>query len=184
MCGVLLQRGRAIILCCIIPITALFFQTEAILVALGQDQQVSENAQKYVLVNIPKLILFGMFDFQRRWLNCFEYNHIPLKCTSIAVVLHFFICWYFVSYSNMGILGLGIGGCCTNLISFTLLQFFSMNLPEMSLCYCSFIDKRVYDRAGLEQFLRIAAPMIVVLYMNFWILELMCLVAGMLSVTD
>ena len=184
MCGILLNRGRWMILSCLIPIFILFTQMESILISLGQDEGVAHNAQKYVIALMPKLILSGLFDCQRRWLNCFEYNHVPLHCQGVAVLFHYLWCSIFVVQHNLGIFGLGLANCITYAVALTLVMIYQTNLPEIQKAKCSMFDKRVFDLEGIRQYTSVGVPNVLLLYMNFWIWELMILLSGLLSVHE
>ena len=45
-------------------------------------------------------------------------------------------------------------------------------------------DRRVFDFDGIRQYLNIGLPNVILLYMNFWVWELMILLSGLLSVHE
>lgn len=155
---------------------------ESILVSFGQDEGVAKNAQSYILVLMPKLILYGLFDCQRRWLNCFEYNHVPLQCQGVAVFLHYFWCQLFVVQLDLQIVGLGIANAITFSLALIAMLIYQSQLQDIQKSACSLFDKRVFDSEGLKQYANVGFPNVLLLYMNFWIWELMILLSGLLSV--
>lgn len=58
-CGVLHNRGRFVVTCVMIPIIAIFASSDKILVAMGQDPEVSQIARKYVCLMIPGVWAMG-----------------------------------------------------------------------------------------------------------------------------
>lgn len=45
-------------------------------------------------------------------------------------------------------------------------------------------DKRVFELEGIRQYANVGVPNVILLYMNFWIWELMILLSGLLSVHE
>ena len=61
-CGILLNRGRLVVLFAFIPIIIILFNSQSILVAFGQNLEVAQYAQKYVICYIPGLLLQAFSD--------------------------------------------------------------------------------------------------------------------------
>lgn len=80
LCGIYLNRGRFMLLLLNIPIVYILCNAEAILLLLKQDVKVAANAQIYIYSYIPALVLNGLNDSQRRFLNMIELTRIPLIC--------------------------------------------------------------------------------------------------------
>ena len=59
-----------------------------------------------------------------------------------------------------------------------------MRLPEIKMAQCSMFDRRVFDIEGIRQYANVGVPNVILLYMNFWIWELMILLSGLLSVHE
>lgn len=59
-----------------------------------------------------------------------------------------------------------------------------MFLTEIQKAKCSIFDKRVFDLEGIRQYANVGIPNAFLLYMNFWIWELMVLLSGLLSVPE
>ena len=78
LCGVYLNRGRFVLLCSFIPVAVILSNAQYILVAIGQNPQVANYAQHYIIAYMPGLFLNGMFDGQRRFLNSVGRSDDPL----------------------------------------------------------------------------------------------------------
>lgn len=74
----LLNRGRIILIIAFIPMFLIFAFSRVILIQLKQDEEVATYAQKYLLCVAPSALLWGLFDCQRRCLNCLGHNTIPM----------------------------------------------------------------------------------------------------------
>ena len=70
LCGVYLNRGRIINTVIFIPQVLVLSFSYEILQWLGQDPEVCFWAQKYIFVSLPGMYFQGLFDLQKRWLNC------------------------------------------------------------------------------------------------------------------
>lgn len=88
----------------------LFSKMDSILIYCKQDRQVALYAQKYLMVAFPKLVLFGLMDCHRRWLNSFQKNHIPMLCSWISIPFHYVWCYIFVVIFDLELYGIGIAG--------------------------------------------------------------------------
>ena len=68
LCGVYLNRGRWVVTIIFIPIFGMFLISGTILKAFGQNEQVANQAQNYILSYSPGIYLMALFDLQRRFL--------------------------------------------------------------------------------------------------------------------
>ena len=60
LCGIYLNRGRAVLMVFFVPLVVLpAFFAEQILVAIGQDPEVSALAHRQILAGIPAIFCFG-----------------------------------------------------------------------------------------------------------------------------
>ena len=75
-----------------------------------QDPIVAKFAKQYLMIAFPKLVLSGMMDCHRRWLNSFAKNHIPMVCSLVSVPFHYLWCYIFVVYFDLKLAGIGIAG--------------------------------------------------------------------------
>jgi MATE family multidrug resistance protein len=58
-CGVFHNRGRYIATLIMLPITIIFFFSEPILIFIGQDEEVSQIASRYVWYMVPGVWSMG-----------------------------------------------------------------------------------------------------------------------------
>jgi MATE family multidrug resistance protein len=103
LCGIYLNRGRFMLLLLNIPIVYILCNAEAILLLLKQDPRVCSNAQRYIYSYIPALVLNGLNDSQRRFLNMMELTRIPLICQLGGTIIHIAFCLLFFTKWKMGI---------------------------------------------------------------------------------
>ena len=79
-----------------IPMAIALLQSRFILDALGQDPAVVAYAQKYINVNLVSVYFYGMYDLQKRFLNCLNITWVPMIVQVCASFLHIFWCYFFV----------------------------------------------------------------------------------------
>ena len=70
LCGIYLNRGRAIMTVIYIPLIIILSFSKQILVYIGQDQTVAEYAQSYITPMILGMYFYAHFDLTRRFLMC------------------------------------------------------------------------------------------------------------------
>jgi MATE family multidrug resistance protein len=127
LCGVILNRGRAMLLVMFVPIAILLYCTPWILKGLGQDEEISQLAGGYVRTLLPGIFCIMQFDAHKTLLNGMAYTLVPTTIQAFAIPMHLFWAHMFV-----GKWGYGIVGTCyaLDITYFTLLCGI--------LLYCSF----------------------------------------------
>ena len=70
----------------------MLLNSKAILILLGQDEEISTLTQEYVTYYMPALLLYGICDLHRKFLNCFSKNMLPMIAFTISCALHPFWC--------------------------------------------------------------------------------------------
>ena len=152
---------------------------EVILIWLGQNIEVASYSQKYLIYCIPRTMLFGLFDSQRRWLNGLGLNFVPFICMLITVPLHFIWGTIFVNYYELGIAGVAISGAISNFLGFSISVIYANIIfkdEEYNLKFSSIIEKE-----SLMNFFELAFPSAVMIWLNWWIWEVLILLSGVLE---
>ena len=68
-CGILYNRARFVVTIIMVPIILIYAFSDKILVAIGQDKEVSRVARTYCCVMIPGVWSMGQFDATRKFLS-------------------------------------------------------------------------------------------------------------------
>ena len=71
--------------------------TKPILSALGQQPDVIEHANEFILAGLLSVYLEGMFDLEKRFLNCLKTTWVPMIANVGANLLHILWCHIFVT---------------------------------------------------------------------------------------
>ena len=108
-CGVYLNRGRIIqtLTFLAVAIWPLMF-AEKVFVAIGIDPEVSRLTQIQMRVQMPGLFFFGHFDLLKKWLASMRITFFPMVASIASSVLYILLCFLFVVYFDMGIIGLAV----------------------------------------------------------------------------
>ena len=61
-----------------LPLVLILLFTKPILSAMGQQEDVIEHANTYVLANLLSVYLLAMFDLTKRFLNCLKTTWVPM----------------------------------------------------------------------------------------------------------
>ena len=139
LCGVLLNRGRIIVILIFVPLTLMMSYSDSILEALNQDAEVTQYAFSYILLSTPGTFFFLMFDLTRKFLNSMTITWIPMTAQLFATAMLPFWCHVMLEQYDGMILGLAMAYNMTQFILFmtvTILAYLkseiraAMVLPE------------------------------------------------------
>jgi len=76
LCGVRLNQARIILMVVLIPFIIMFLYVDKILIAIKQDEWVSEIARNYVVWTLPGVLSLVQFDCMKRFLQVIDYSHV------------------------------------------------------------------------------------------------------------
>ena len=94
---------------------------------LKQDKEVSEDAQKYLLYYMPGILIYGLCDLNRRFLNSFRKNAIPMLSFAISVTFHAFWIQELAIEMEMKIIGIALAGVITNILTLIIIKSFMLS---------------------------------------------------------
>ena len=182
MCGVYLHRGRIILTVTFVAIAIwpLIFG-ETIFVAIGIDKEVSRLTQLQMRVQMPGVFFYGHFDLLKRWLASMRITFFPMVATIVAAVFYILLCFLFVVYFDMGIIGLAVAMSIKDcaLLFMTLIY-----------CYCSEPVRKVLVPLdseafwGWSEYLKISIPATFMICSARWAGHVISFMAGMLGVVE
>jgi len=107
--GHALQQGFALCLAFSVPVGLSWFWTEEILSWSGQAAELTAEAERYAVVQLPALPFFLAFGVLRQYLNCRSLVLPPLIIALVANVLNVGLNWVFV-FGHLGAPALGATG--------------------------------------------------------------------------
>jgi MATE family multidrug resistance protein len=177
-----LQRGLFIQLMLSVFITILWWNTEALLLLLGQQPEIAK--------------LSGIFA---RWLSIGLFPNLAGNCIirylqgqgimkagfyvmSIAAPLNILMQWVFVwsSFANLGAIGAPIATSITNVLICAMLILYAAFINGYQ-CWGGWEIKEITDFRKLHDFVKLGIPGIVMLCSEWWAFEIMALASGLLG---
>jgi MATE family multidrug resistance protein len=99
----------------------------------------------------------------------------------MGLFVHFIASFYFVVYLDLGILGTGYSSACSFFVTFLALIYFSLKQEDIKETMV-WPDYRIFF--GLKEYLYIAVPSMLMIFLDWWVWELMILLSGYLSVPE
>ncbi|XP_050225624.1 protein DETOXIFICATION 14-like [Mercurialis annua] len=160
-----------------IPLSILWMYMGKILVLIGQDPVISQEAAKFATCLIPAL--FGYATLQA-FVRYFQMQSLtfPLIVTSLfTVCFHILLCRFLVFSSGFGNLGaafsIGIS-YWMNVILLGLYMMFSSSCEKTRVPVSMDLFK------GIGEFVRLAIPSAVMICLEWWSFELLTMLSGLL----
>jgi MATE family multidrug resistance protein len=177
MIGLALQRTILILLSVSVPISALWYNLEVILLTLRQDPAITAVAATYCLWSLPDLLANSFLQPLRIYLKSQGLAAPMFWCSALAVVLHVPLNILLVFVLEMGVPGVALAAVCTNL-----------NMVIFILCYLGYsgVSKRTWvpwSWACLQDWcplLSLELPSCLAVCLEWWWYEIMTVVAGYL----
>ena len=179
-CAAYLQRAFVLLTLGAIPAATLLVYAEPLLVLCGQPPHLAALAQPYAVRLIPSYFgVVGMSAVQRIF-QAHELNWANFCITLVVCAVAPALQWLLVH-----VLGLGYLGCAWAQSLYNGLYFF-LQVPY--LCWRGhghvFVPVRpsvLLGRAGVVEFMKLAAPGFWMVVLNWWVMEAVVLVAGLLE---
>ncbi|XP_056165822.1 protein DETOXIFICATION 16-like [Syzygium oleosum] len=176
MLGVHTQRAMLTLLCLSIPLAVIWLYTSDILVAFGQNVEISREAGTFNRWMIPSL-----FAYVLRCLNRFlqtQNNVLPMMMSSLVIAsLHIVVCWVFIFKFGLGIRGVALANTISNWNNVILLAIYVKLSLACIKTWTGFTRETLLD---LVSFVKLAVPSAVMIYFEYWSFELVVLLSGLL----
>jgi Na+-driven multidrug efflux pump len=128
---------------------AMMIKMKDFLVMLDQDAEVSELTASYMIYYFPALLIYGMSDIHRKFLNSFRMNMIPFLSFTISTAFHPVWAYLFIVKYELGLLGISLAGLITNSITLLIIKLFIKTQPSLLETRTRFCDKSTFDSSGL-----------------------------------
>ncbi|XP_057425370.1 protein DETOXIFICATION 16-like isoform X2 [Lotus japonicus] len=177
MLGVHTQRAMLVLLGLSIPLALIWFYTSNILIALGQDHEISAEAGTFNRWMIPALFAYGLLQCLNRFLQT-QNNVFPMLVSSgITALVHVLFCWVLVFKFELGSKGAALAismSCWVNV--FLLLLY--INLASACDSTWKGFTKEALD--DVLSFLKLAVASAVMICFEYWSFEMVVLLSGLL----
>uniref|UniRef100_A0A0E0E2U9 Protein DETOXIFICATION n=1 Tax=Oryza meridionalis TaxID=40149 RepID=A0A0E0E2U9_9ORYZ len=175
--GLTLYRSVLFLLCCSLPLSALWLNMAKILLFLGQDRDITAMAQDYLLFSLPDLFSFSLIHPLRVYLRSQGITQPLAVAAAAAVVFHVPANYVLVGRLRLGAPGVAAAASASNLV-----------LLAVLLAYVARRDAALREAggptaewlAGWGPLARLAAPSCVSVCLEWWWYEVMILLCGLL----
>ncbi|MQL97438.1 hypothetical protein Taro_030129 [Colocasia esculenta] len=175
--GVYLQSSMLTSLFFSAVLSAVWWFSEPILVALNQDPAVSQTAAAYMRPLIPALFAYGLIQCMLRFLQT-QSAVIPLVvCSVVPLAFHVAMTYLLVYPAGLGLRGAALSAGISLWVSFLMLAIY--------VC-CASRFKATWQGLSMEAFrhvlpsMKLAIPSAVMVCLEYWAFELLVLLAGLM----
>ncbi|XWS75514.1 hypothetical protein CRYUN_Cryun01aG0096000 [Craigia yunnanensis] len=160
-----------------LPVCLVWIFMDKILLLIGQDPQIATVACKYAIWLIPALFAYAILQSQIRFFLCQSLIFPMVFITLGTLVFHIPVCWVLVFKSGLGNSGaaLAIGlSYWFNVILFGFYMRFSSSCERTRVL----LLKDVFS--SVKEFFRFGIPSAVMVCLEWWSLEILILLSGLL----
>ncbi|KAG5247364.1 protein DETOXIFICATION [Salix suchowensis] len=160
-----------------IPVSVLWIFMDRLLIAIGQDPDISIVACQYAIRLIPALFAYSILQPLLRYFQSQSLIHPILMSTCAALGFHIPLCWALIYKWELGNAGaaFAIGASYwLNVILLALYMVFSSSCGKTRTIYWNDIF------SSITKFFHLALPSAVMVCLEWWTFELVILLAGLL----
>ncbi|KAF3952185.1 hypothetical protein CMV_022235 [Castanea mollissima] len=177
MLGVHTQRAMLTLLALSIPLATIWYHTGTILIALGQDHEISTEAGVFNRWMIPSLFAYGLLQCLNRFLQT-QNNVIPMLISSgFTALLHVLVCWVLMFKIKLGIKGAALAISISNWINVLLLAIYVRFSQAFVKTWTGFSKESLHD---ILSFIKLAVPSAIMICLEYWSFEMVVLLSGLL----
>ena len=151
---------------------------------VGQKEEVSNIAVKFLWAILPHILFTEMFDIHKHQLNCYRLSYVQMVAQVTGTLIHIPIMMQAVDrYPDDTVVAIGIA---TSISSFVKLAI----VLGLGLCYKDIRDSWVrpgwgsYNTNGQADFFNIGLPSMIMFCAEGWAFQVLTLLAGLISVED
>lgn len=155
------QRGLLIAAAVSIPLIVLWLATETAFGWLGQDPQVSELAQAYMLARLPSALGFNLFIALRQYLAGRGLTRpamwVMFMCNALNVFLNWLLIFGNLGFPALGLVGAGLATGITNVFLPILLWVWILRFRLHEGAWRRW-DARSFEWKGIVRYVRLGLP--------------------------
>ncbi|KXS14500.1 MATE efflux family protein [Gonapodya prolifera JEL478] len=182
--GKILQRAFLMVTGVTTLVSVLWWNAEPILIALGQDAEVSQLAAHFIKYMLPGFLPDMLFECMRHYLQAQGLPHATTYCVFATALVNIPLTYLLVLPPRFGIgyIGAAVAISTTQTLNCVLLAL-----------YIAFVDGNsgwggwtmdVFDPASFGALLSLAFPALAMTLFDGSVFEVLCLLAGTLSPTE
>ncbi|XP_072980771.1 protein DETOXIFICATION 16-like [Typha angustifolia] len=177
MLGIHMQRAMVVLFLVCFPLAFVWASTSQILIALGQNPEISQEAGLYAHWLIPSLFAYGLLQCHVRFLQNQNIVFPMVICSAVTALLHILLCWVLVYNSGLGNKGAALATATSYWINVLLLAIYIKCSRACVRTWTGFSKEALHD---VLNFLRLAVPSALMICLEYWAFEMVVLLSGFL----
>ncbi|KDP34997.1 hypothetical protein JCGZ_09285 [Jatropha curcas] len=175
--GIQIQTAIFSLILVCLPLSVLWIYMGNILVLIGQDPIISQEAGRFTVCLIPALFGYATLQALVRYFQM-QSLIFPLIISSLfAFCFHILFCWVLVFYSGLGNLGAAFSIGISYWLNVILLAFYMVFSPT---CEKTRVPISMELFQGIREFFHLAIPSAVMICLEWWSFELLTMLSGLL----
>ncbi|CAL5445237.1 unnamed protein product [Camellia sinensis] len=155
MLGIHMQRAMLILSLVSIPLAIIWANTRAILVAFGQDHDISEEAQIYARFMIPSIFAYALLQCLVKFLQTQNIVFPMMISSGITTLIHLLVCWALVFKTDLGLRGAALANSISYWTNVVLLALYVKFSSSCAKTWTGLSKEALHD---ILNFLRLAIP--------------------------
>ncbi|CAL9156058.1 unnamed protein product [Musa hybrid cultivar] len=177
MLGVYMQRSWIVLFICAVLLLPMYFFATPILTLIGQPPALAAQAGEVSMWFIPLHFSFAFLFPLQKFLQCQLKNSISATVSAVALVVHLFVTWLFVSKLQLGL----IGTTLTLNFSWWVAVFCLLGYVTCGGCPHTWKGFSMEAFAGLWEFIKLSAASGIMLCLENWYYRILILLTGNLN---
>ncbi|KAK8940076.1 MATE efflux family protein 5 [Platanthera guangdongensis] len=166
----------SLILVCL-PVSVLWISLGRLLLLIGQDPLISQEAGRYIEWMIPGLFAIAATQPLMKFLQSQSLIFPMLLSSAATLCIHVPLCWIMVFKSGIGNIGAALSISITYWINLAILVLY---IKYSDSCKVTRAPISMEAVSRIVEFLRLAVPSAVMICLEWWSFELLVLLSGLL----
>ncbi|CAL5040403.1 unnamed protein product [Urochloa decumbens] len=179
MLGTHTQRAIIVLLITGVPLAFVLAFTGQILIALGQNPEISSEAGLYAQWLIPGLFAYGLLQCLTRFLQTQNVVQILVVCSGLTFLLHIMLCWFLVQTFGLGHKGAALATSISYWFNVALLAIY-VKVSEAGRRSWHGWSRDALKLNDVKVYLKLAIPSTFMTCLEYWAFEMVVLLAGFL----
>uniref|UniRef100_A0A0E0AE53 Protein DETOXIFICATION n=1 Tax=Oryza glumipatula TaxID=40148 RepID=A0A0E0AE53_9ORYZ len=179
MLGTHAQRAIFVLMLMGVPLAFVLAFAGQILIALGQNPEISSEAGLYAVWLIPGLFAYGLLQCLTKFLQTQNIVHPLVVCSGATLVIHILLCWVMVHCFDLGNRGAALSISLSYWFNVILLAIY-VKVSEVGRRSWPGWSREALKLKDVNMYLRLAIPSTFMTCLEYWAFEMVVLLAGFL----
>ncbi|KAF0903749.1 hypothetical protein E2562_029105 [Oryza meyeriana var. granulata] len=179
MLGTHTQRAIFVLMLMGLPVAFVLAFAGQILIALGQNPEISSEAGLYAVWLIPGLFAYGLLQCLTKFLQTQNIVHPLVVCSGATLILHILLCRVMIHCFDLGNRGAALSISLSYWFNVILLAIY-VNVSEVGRRSWPGWSREALKLKDVHMYLRLAIPSTFMTCLEYWAFEMVVLLAGFL----